>query len=205
MSTQALPLHNSSTGDSPADRKKAPALPLKIELDFSLIDDRGFRYPSKAEARQIYDLFPTWTEMNWTPPFIVIVCKPLPPKPWPLEIAGMFLYLTDDSEDIWPVPVGASARGPHVYLPIDLKLWKTPGPAAWAGLLKMFDDHGVPVEDIQWTGWSILAIGTTVLDPGWETRFPRLIGGIRIGYIFGEYFADLEEAAMKTKVVEEYD
>ncbi|KAL8713201.1 MAG: hypothetical protein Q9220_002722 [cf. Caloplaca sp. 1 TL-2023] len=170
-----------------------------VEMDFLLFNNGVFTNPSAQRTRKIMDLFPTSTALNWIPPFIVVVCDVLPPKPWPITVAGVALYLTDDPEDLFPIPVGVSARGANIDLPIELSLWGIPGHAAWVGLFKFFDAVGAPVEDIQWTGSSILAISARVPTPGWESRYPRAINEIRVGYIFGEN-TNLEEMAMRARL-----
>ena len=60
-------------------------------------------------------LFPTCYKLSFAPPFLLLACTKLPPKPWPVTVAGMPLYLTTDAEES-PLDMGLGGRGPKAFV-----------------------------------------------------------------------------------------
>lgn len=86
-----------------------------VELGFSLYSNGVQINPNKEQVNAILDLFPTAFNLSIQNPLIVVTCLQLPPKPWPLTIAEMPLYLTTDSNTI-PLKLGLGARGPKIEI-----------------------------------------------------------------------------------------
>src|SRR5271170_223814 len=71
------------------------ATPKRIELSFKLCDNGRFIQPnSDKQWDEIRSLFPTTFGMDFAPPFLIIRVRKLPPRPWPLTVAGMAVRLT---------------------------------------------------------------------------------------------------------------
>ena len=84
------------------------ATPKRIELSFKLCDNGRFIQPnSDKQWDEIRSLFPTTFGMDFAPPFLIIRVRKLPPRPWPLTVAGMAVRLTTKLETLcfkrgWP-------------------------------------------------------------------------------------------------------
>lgn len=63
---------------------------------FSLMEDGVARLPNEEETNLIFSAFPTATAVGVYPPMVVIRFQHLPPKPWPLTVAGLPAFLTTD-------------------------------------------------------------------------------------------------------------
>jgi hypothetical protein len=87
----------------------APALPKRVLLSFSLVEDGNWTAPrSSSQMRELMTLFPTTCEVAVIPPVLIVRVKELPPKPWPLTVAGMPLRITtDDESSSFDRPTGA--------------------------------------------------------------------------------------------------
>jgi hypothetical protein len=57
------------------------------------------RTPSKAEFNQLINLFPKTSSVAVIGPMLRIVAQDLPTKTWPLTVAGLHLFLTNDDEE----------------------------------------------------------------------------------------------------------
>lgn len=91
-----------------------------VKLGFSLYNNGVQINPNKEQVNAILDLFPTAFNLSIQNPLIVVTCLQLPPKPWPLTVAGMPLYLTTDSKTI-PLKLGLGARGPKIEIDYPIK------------------------------------------------------------------------------------
>lgn len=143
------------------------------------------------------ELFPTCFRLSFTPPYLVIACSELPPKPWPVTVAGMPLYLTTDAE-CSPMDLGLSASGPKASVEASIQRWQTPEIGTFKKLFILFDKLQANIHRLQWIGWSFLAIGLSEPFADWRARLPFLINNVRIGYIFSE--RNLHEKALRRKV-----
>ncbi|KAL8947068.1 MAG: hypothetical protein Q9183_007830, partial [Haloplaca sp. 2 TL-2023] len=97
-----------------------------IKPDFCLIQPDGRQvYPSPEQRSAIRTLFPTCFCVEHAPPFLVLRCQTLPPKPWPVSLAGLPLYLTTEFSE-YPIFMGVRAFGPKLHLDAEIRMWKTP-------------------------------------------------------------------------------
>ena len=121
------------------------------------------------------------------PPFLIVRVTNLPPKPWPLTIAGLPLYLTRNLDDN-PMNWGDSASGAKLQIPTaELGLWRTPSLDSMVLIFEAFAELGVRVERVQWfgIGFKIVAASWPSFTE-WRRRLPRAINGLMVGYGFGE-------------------
>jgi hypothetical protein len=71
------------------------ATDLHIKLDFSLAEARekgNIRRPTESEVDTIRGQFPDVLSIGRWDNFLMVTIKTLPPKPWPLTIAGASLF-----------------------------------------------------------------------------------------------------------------
>ena len=168
-----------------------------VELGFSLYHDGIQINPNKEQANAILDLFPTAFNLSIQNPLIVVTCLQLPPKPWPLTVAGMPLYLTTDSKTI-PLKLGLGARGPKIEIDYPIKRYEHPTLQTFKKVYEALDKHNIFLTRLQWVGWRFLGFLSGGAPSDWSSKFPALINGVTIGYIFGE--EAIEEKALRTKV-----
>ncbi|KAK2799102.1 hypothetical protein FQN50_008608 [Emmonsiellopsis sp. PD_5] len=65
-------------------------------VEFCLVSDGVARPPSDDEFRILKDSFPTANSVSVTPPLLIVEYHKLPPKPWPLSIAGLPVFITSE-------------------------------------------------------------------------------------------------------------
>ncbi len=70
--------------------------PLHVHLGFNLYADRKQKNPTEAELEQIMAVFPTCYAATLMNPLLILHYETLPPRPWPLTIAGLPVYLTTE-------------------------------------------------------------------------------------------------------------
>ncbi|MCJ1228476.1 hypothetical protein MMC12_005137 [Toensbergia leucococca] len=164
-----------------------------VKLDFELYREGRQWTPSVKEQNVILNLFPTSYRMSIRPPFLIVFCTKLPPKPWPISVAGVPLFLTDNNE--LPINYGLSSHGPKASVKSSISLWKTPDLGAFQEVFSVLNDLGANIRRLQWIGTGFLALATKEPYGDWRSRLPFLINNIFIGYVFGE--KDLEEKAVR--------
>jgi hypothetical protein len=82
--------------DSSPDFLKNISTSKRVEFDsFSLVDNGKDRLPkSQEEYRLLWKAFPTALSIGVFPPLVVVRFQMLPPKPWPLTVAGLPVAFT---------------------------------------------------------------------------------------------------------------
>lgn len=168
-----------------------------VKFEFNLYQDGVQINPTKEQANAILDLFPTATKLSLHNPFIIVTCKQLPPKPWPLTVAGMPLYLTTDANTI-PLKLGLGARGPKLKIDYPIKRYEHPTLETFKKVFEALDERGIHLTRLQWVGWRFLGFLSGDSPSDWKSTFPALINGLTMGYLFGE--EAIEEKASRIKV-----
>lgn len=166
-------------------------------MDFNLFAGGVQHTPSSEQSHAIMDLFPTSFKVSLTSVFLVVVCKELPAKPWPVTVAGLPLYLTTDT-DAEPMDCGLTGRGPKLSVDSSISRWHTPSMQAFQQIYDLFDSLNANINRIQWIGSSFLALAAEPPYPDWRSRLPFLINNIRVGYSFGARV--IHEKALRRKV-----
>ncbi|KAL8998925.1 MAG: hypothetical protein Q9169_002144 [Polycauliona sp. 2 TL-2023] len=156
-----------------------------IKFDFTLFEDAREYSGNSAECRVIMDLFPTCHTATFQPPFLTIVCSTLPTKPWPATVAGLPLFLTDDPEEE-PMDYGIMCSGPKITIDASIERWQTPTTTVFQMVFEALGPYDVSISQIQWIGWSFLALVPTTPAGDWRRTLPWMINGICIGYVFGD-------------------
>lgn len=88
--------------------------------DWSLIEEDGSARVSwtEAEGIQLLTLFPTQTSVYVHYFVLVCVVKELPPEPWPITVAGLPLFITDDANEV-PFDAGKPGWGERALQHLD--------------------------------------------------------------------------------------
>ena len=156
-----------------------------VDPGFSLVHDGEPRFPSEDEQKFIFDLFPSCTCLTTRPPFLIVCCQRLPPKPWPVTLAGLPLYLTSDP-DAEPRDIGNLGLGPG--LTVDAKIHRTllPGLETFIQIFSALDEYDTKTTKLQWVSGIFLAMTKSKPKDGWRLKYPKAVNGVIIGYVFGE-------------------
>ncbi|KAK3168195.1 hypothetical protein OEA41_004641 [Lepraria neglecta] len=175
---------------------------IHVKLDFELYQNGEQKFPSSDQMQAIMALFPTCFKVTASPPFLVVRCETLPPRPWPVTVAGLPLFLTT-SKDQEPLNLGARARGPKINIKGEIIRWKTPEMQTFIEIFEALKGIGAEVERVQWIGWAFLVLAAQEPDKDWKSRLPSTINNIYVGYIFGE--VAVTEHALRTKLPTDRD
>lgn len=168
-----------------------------MQLGFRLYDNGVHTNPSKEQVNTILDLFPTAFNLSIQTPLIVVACLQLPPKPWPLTVAGMPIYLTTDS-NANPLKLGLGARGPKIEIDYPIKKYQQPTLQTFQKVYEALDNRNIFLTRLQWVGWPFLGFLSGDAPSDWRSTFPAFINGVTMGYLFGE--EAIEDKALRTKV-----
>lgn len=180
-------------GKPPRDLFEAVAASSQIILDFSLVEQDGFpRAPTRKESEVLMKLFPTQYAVTIVPPLITIHVRTLPPKPWPLTVAGLPLYLTTD-ESTTGYHHGKQGFGPPAMEHLNSKLNVTKN--IFTAAADFFErELKIHVDYLQWTvgRWKIaVPDGTEMLE------VPSTLAGSICGYVFTSEEVEPPEAALR--------
>lgn len=149
------------------------------------------------QVKIILDLFPTAFKLSLQNPFLVVTCVQLPPKPWPLTVAGMPLYLTTDP-NATPLKLGLGAKGSRLNIDDDFKRYDQPTLETFKKVFEALDERGIHLIRLQWVGWRFLGFLSGDAPSDWRATFPAFINGLTMGYLFSE--EAIEEKALQLKV-----
>ena len=117
------------------------------------------------------------------PPILIVRCHQLPPKPWPLTVAGLPLWLTTEPEG-QPLRSGQAAGAVPIKLNADIVLWETPGLETLKEIFGKYDKMGINISRIRWLGMRFVAIIRGKPPQGWRSHYPFKINTILVTYLF---------------------
>lgn len=110
------------------------------------------RTPLSAEVDMIFDMFDGVFAVHFSPTFLIIRCRSLPPKPWPISIGGMPIWLTDSETDM-PYPQGKAGCSSPVLDDLRLSRVSSPAGETFELIAKYFaDEHKIALLEIMWDG-----------------------------------------------------
>ena len=170
---------NSVRGAVPAELKIALSRASEIVFDdFSLVENGGMRFLNGDRGRMILSLFPTAVAYRQQYPLLVIQVEVLPPKPWPIAIAGMPLFVTTSEKDMG-FDHGKLGGAPGI-------LWELKGKIN--DNLRMIADYtidhlskvDIKVEEL---GWFFLFFRIKLATDVERSKLPRAIAGLRCSYV----------------------
>ena len=184
-----LHLHLSAIEAETAPHQEYPRTPSKshihINPGFSLVQDGEPRFPNHTELRKIRELYPDYTDLSFRPPFIVIRFETLPPKPWPVTLAGLALYFTADPL-IHPLNRGLGGLGPGLEIAADIPRTELPTLDIFEKIFAALDKLGIKATDLQWIAGQFYALMKTQPEKKLRSKYPATINGVLINYRVGE-------------------
>ena len=136
--------------------ERAVSSSKRIEMGFSLVQNGRFIGPPPGGFKELGSLFPTTFGVEVFPPFLIIRVRTLPPRPWPLAVAGMPLRLTvHETDDCFDR--GCVGRGPKVLQNFHLQRHDEFSEEILKGAITSFRDLHIRIHDIAWFGafWRI--------------------------------------------------
>src|SRR3984885_3851074 len=151
-----------------------------ILFDFTLIEDGMPRCPrTEEEWNVLQNLFPTTYSVSLHGLFLIIRVRTLPPKPWPLSVAGLPFYITTNEWN-YPWVRGEYGRGGRILE--DLNAQRCVTDEIFDAVTSYFDSH----TDAKITAirWSIRSWRITVPDGTLLQKLPMVVARTPCGYVF---------------------
>jgi hypothetical protein len=151
-----------------------------ILFDFTLVEDGMPRCPrTEEEWNVLQNLFPTTYSVSLHGLFLIIRVRRLPPKPWPLSIAGLPFYITTNEWN-YPWIRGEYGRGGRILE--DLNAQHRVTDEIFDAVTSYFDSH----TDVKITAarWSIGSWRITVPDGTLVQKLPMVVARTPCGYVF---------------------
>ncbi|KAL8691389.1 MAG: hypothetical protein Q9218_003383 [Villophora microphyllina] len=168
-----------------------------VKMPFELWQSGKQIMPTNEQRQQIKALFPTCFGVGVFPPFLVVRCQDLPPKPWPVTVAGLPLWITSDPDER-PMDYGVTAQGPKLTITSELALWKTPSEQAFVEIVRAFRKMGAVIDSVQWFGIGFRILSGVEPCNDWKSRLPAFINNLFVGYFIGSEVRS--EKAMRKKL-----
>ncbi|KIW18100.1 hypothetical protein PV08_02387 [Exophiala spinifera] len=161
--------------------EQASPPPRHIVLPFDLrVDEKALSDPDKRAL--LSSIFPHTTTLTFDGNFIAIHVDTLPPKPWPLSVAGVPLYLYQERGRI-PMPEARPAWESKVRIGQDQNGRNMKD---WTPLFNIIKDHcrdiGVSITEVIYFPDSVYIV-LEHRDTDYKI-LPRLAGGIMCFYMF---------------------
>jgi hypothetical protein len=166
-----------------------------ILFDFTLVKDGIPRCPrTEKEWNALLNLFPTTYSVGFHSLFLIIRVRRLPPKPWPLSVAGLPFYITTNKWDD-PWVRGEYGRGGRILEDLDARHCVTD--EIFDAVTSYFDSH----TDVKITAvrWSIGSWRITVPDGTLVQKLPMVVARTPCGYIFEPQIQRPVEMAYRPK------
>jgi hypothetical protein len=166
-----------------------------ILFDFTLVEDGMPRCPrTEEEWNVLQNLFPTTYSVSLHGLFLIIRVRRLPPKPWPLSVAGLPFYITTNE---WNSPWirGEYGRGGRILE--DLNAQHRVTDEIFDAVTSYFDTHtNVKITAVRWSigSWRI-----TVPDGTLVQKLPMVVARTPCGYVFESQIQRPVETAYRLK------
>lgn len=123
----------------------------RITLSFSLIKNGRYMGPPKDGFTELASIFPTTYAVEVRPPFLLFRVRTIPPKPWPLSVAGLPpQFTTDEFKPGWDI--GKAGRGPKLLLQHNLQRKDEFSDTVLNGAINSLVEHKLDFVDLRWYG-----------------------------------------------------
>jgi hypothetical protein len=166
-----------------------------ILFDFTLVEDGMPRCPrTEEEWNVLLNLFPTTYSVSLHGLFLIVRVRRLPPKPWPLSVAGLPFYITTNE---WDSPWIRGKHGHGGRILEDLNAQRRVTDEIFDAVISYFDTHtNVKITAVRWSigYWRI-----TVPDGTLIQKLPMVIACTVCGYLFDSQIQRPVETAYRLK------
>lgn len=123
----------------------------RITLSFSLIKNGRYMGPPKDGFTELASLFPTTFAVEVRPPFLLFRVRTIPPKPWPLSVAGLPpRFTTNEFKPGWDI--GKAGRGPKLLSQYNLQRKDEFSDAVLNDAINSLVEHKLNFVDLRWYG-----------------------------------------------------
>jgi hypothetical protein len=176
----SLTTASNSLSESETKLAKAVSTSRHILFDFTLVEDGIPRCPrTEEEWNVLQNLFPTTYSVSLHGLFLIIRVRTLPPKPWPLSVAGLPFYITTNEWN-YPWVRGEYGRGGRILE--DLNAQRCVTDEIFDAVTSYFDSHtDAKITAIRWSigSWRITVPDGTLLQ-----KLPMVVARTPCGYVF---------------------
>lgn len=170
-------------GKPNADFTRVVKMSKRITLAFKLLENGRYIGPPKDGFNQLASLFPTTFAVGVRPPFLLFRVRTIPPKPWPISVAGLPpRFTTDEHQPGWNM--GKVGTGPKLLLQYNLQRKDEFSDKVLKDAINSLIEQKLDFIDLRWYGafWVVSL-------PGKETSFqkiPSFLAGQGCYYRFSE-------------------
>ncbi|KAI4120471.1 MAG: hypothetical protein LQ338_006994 [Usnochroma carphineum] len=176
----------------------------RLKLAYSLVENGRPTTPPLGDWSDLTNLFPTTVSVEIMPPFLVFTVREVPPRPWPLTVAGLPIMFHSEFEFQSALLPGQPGRGPPSLDNLRLRTSTDYSRQVLEQAVQVFDDLKQDLFEIYWFGsfWRI-----TVPDGADFQRLPRRLGDAQCFYRVESELPAIDQAALRRKPPQgiEYD
>ncbi|CAG8215855.1 unnamed protein product [Penicillium nalgiovense] len=171
------------SSDVPKSESQVINLPPSrhVILPFNLREKRTF-YSNSA---QLMHLFPRTKRLLFDGYLLVFLLSSLPPKPWPLTIAGVQPYFTTDPNDDGPMPSMKRMSKSRLFVDAEVDVTHLPPSQvdeAFKLVFNFFTKTEISITQVQyWGNFFMIVLEKEDMD---LTTVPRSIGSCNCFYLF---------------------
>ena len=119
-----------------------------VQLSKTFVLNGRALLPNPDELRELSKLFPSTFAVEVEPPFIIFRVHNLPPKPWPLTVAGLPIWFTTE-ESGGTFDKGLLGRGPKLFNDMSF-IDDDCSMDFLAEVISAFQQRKIPVSEILW-------------------------------------------------------
>ncbi|MCJ1365136.1 hypothetical protein MMC16_004256 [Acarospora aff. strigata] len=147
--------------------------------------------PSTEAINLIWKMFEDVFEVSINATFMIIRCRSLPPRPWPLTMGGIPLWLSDSPTETH-MASGTAGRSPPILPELNLSKICCPAGEGFELIVEYFSGKlGFQISEIMWSGPQ-LRIKTS--DNAQLTALPFKTGGLLTLYDYSSAIPETAEA-----------
>lgn len=165
------------------DFARVVATSNRITLAFRLIENGRYIGPPEDGFTKLASLFPTTYAVEVRPPFLLFRVRTMPPKPWPLFVAGLPPQFTiDEYKPGWDI--GKVGRGPKLPSQYNLQEKDKFSDAVLKDAINSLVEHKVDFIDLRWYG-AFWVVSLSCKATAWQ-NMPSFLAGQGCYYQFSE-------------------
>lgn len=143
-------------------------------------------------------LFPNCTHVTFTRPYLTIVYTLLPPRPWPVSIAGVPAWFTTENS-ARALDLGEGAFGPRATISREIKNYQNMGFGTMRQVFEKSKKDVHHMTGLRWLGWGFLISTSSPSQPDWRSKYPSMINRLLLGYLFNH--GDMRQLNTWNKII----